>query len=347
MIPQRRRGYFLLAGLTVFLLLLHFKGRELYATPPFELVTGHEALSKTEDGSTQDNVVNEATVERVSAPQSSLSKADRQPWDQLKERFPVQDFIRLPAGKPSQLPKVQYSFPAESEEAKKVRLHRKTAVKKAFERCWSSYRKSAWKQDELMPISGRGNDWFGGWAATLIDSLDTLWIMDMKTEFAEATEAAARVDFSPGTSTQEVVNVFETNIRHLGGLLGAYDLSGDMQLLEKATEVGNMLYAAFDTPNRMPITRWKPEEASKGKPQHADDAILAAELGSFGLEFTRLTQLTGDPKFFDAAQRITNKLHQAQSKTRLPGMFNLVFNGKDMVFDQGGTFKLGAMIDSL
>jgi hypothetical protein len=36
----------------------------------------------------------------------------------------------------------------------------------------------------------------------------------------------------------------------------AYDLSSDIRLLRKAAEVGEMLLVAFDTPNRMPVTRW-------------------------------------------------------------------------------------------
>jgi mannosyl-oligosaccharide alpha-1,2-mannosidase len=342
MILQRKRGYFLLAVLTVVLLLLHFRGRELYAASPLSL---YEARPESEPETAQKDVAIEDPISHVSTPQASLSDADKKPWDQIKEHFPVQDFILLPAGKPAQLPKVQYSFSVESEESKNIRLQRQAAVKTTFERCWMSYRKHAWKKDELMPITARGNDWFGGWGATLIDSLDTLWIMDMKKEFEEAVDAAAQIDFSPGTSTQETINTFETNIRHLGGLLGAYDLSGDKRLLEKAIEVGNMLYAAFDTPNRMPITRWNPLDAARGRQQFADDSILAAELGSFGLEFTRLTQVTGNPKWFDAAQRITKKLYEAQSNTRLPGMFSLVFNGRDMKFAQGGLFKLGSIID--
>ena len=50
--------------------------------------------------------------------------------------------------------------------------------------------------------------------------------------------------------------VFETTIRYLGGLLSAYDLSGNTVLLKKAWELGNILYAAFDTPSRMPVPYW-------------------------------------------------------------------------------------------
>ena len=112
-------------------------------------------------------------------------------------------------------------------------------------------------KDELAPISGNSRNHFGGWAATLVDSLDTLWIMEKTVDFKQAVANVRNIDF---TSTEdEELNTFETTIRYLGGLLAAYDLSDGKYplLLDKALELGHMLYAAFDTPNRMPITRWK------------------------------------------------------------------------------------------
>ena len=64
------------------------------------------------------------------------------------------------------------------------------------------------------------------------------------------------IDFT--TNEDEIINVFETTIRYMGGLLAAYDLSNRKYtiLKTKAVELGNILYTAFDTPNRMPMTRW-------------------------------------------------------------------------------------------
>ncbi|MCV5090917.1 glycoside hydrolase family 47 protein, partial [Escherichia coli] len=50
-------------------------------------------------------------------------------------------------------------------------------------------------KDALLPISGGYKDQFSGWAATLIDSLDTLWIMGFRSEFDEAVAAVAEIDF--------------------------------------------------------------------------------------------------------------------------------------------------------
>jgi mannosyl-oligosaccharide alpha-1,2-mannosidase len=153
------------------------------------------------------------------------------------------------------------------------------------------------------------------------------------------------IDF--GYTSLEHINVFETNIRHLGGLLAAYELSKDERLLAKATEVGEMLYHAFDTPNHMPITRWKMREAGEGKPQVADDRVLLAEIGSMTMEFTRLSQLTGNAKYYDVVTRITRILEEQQEKTKLPGMWPVVVNAKHADFTDDNTFTLNSMADSM
>ena len=81
--------------------------------------------------------------------------------------------------------------------------------------------------------------------------------MDLTDEFEEALEALEHIDFSTTDSIQ--INVFETNIRYLGGLLGAHDLTEGRYpiLLKKATEIADFLYGSFDTRNRMPQSRWE------------------------------------------------------------------------------------------
>lgn len=78
-------------------------------------------------------------------------------------------------------------------------------------------------------------------------------------DYGEAANAAKDIGFS--TTSETFLNIFETTIRYLGGFLGAYDLSEGSYpvLLPKGTEVGDLLYCAFDTPNRMPAPqarRW-------------------------------------------------------------------------------------------
>lgn len=51
------------------------------------------------------------------------------------------------------------------------------------------------------------------------------------------------------------VNLFETTIRLLGGLLAAYHLSGgDALYLTRATDLGQRLLPAFDSPSGIPFS---------------------------------------------------------------------------------------------
>lgn len=177
-------------------------------------------------------------------------------WQKHEDHYPVSSLIPLPTGAPTIIPKIQHAFPPETAAEKKVREERRAAVKESFLHSWFGYKKYAWLKDEVSPKTGYFKVTFGGWAATLIDSLDSLWIMGEVGEFENAIKAVETIDFT--TSEAGTLNLFETTIRYLGGFLGAYDLSGGKYpaLLEKATALGEMLLSAFDTPNRMPMTRW-------------------------------------------------------------------------------------------
>ncbi|KAI9694140.1 MAG: hypothetical protein M1822_003411 [Bathelium mastoideum] len=228
------------------------------------------------------------------------------------------------------------------------RQHRQQRVKEAFQRCWQAYREKAWLKDEFAPVSEGWKNNFGGFGATLVDNLDTLLIMDLNTEFEEAVAAAIGIDFNPASSTLEAINIFETTIRHLGGFLGAYELTEceDKRLLDKAVEIGDMIYKCFDTPNRMPITHCNLLKAAAGELQIAPDDGLLAELASFSMEFTRLSQLTGDMRWFDATQRITDMLDEQQNHTTLPGMWPAKVNARESDVRVGRQYSIGGETDS-
>lgn len=164
--------------------------------------------------------------------------------------------IPFPSGTPADIPKVQHDFAPESDEHRVERRRRLRVVKDSFVHTWNGYKKHAWLQDEVAPLTGGHHNGYGGWGATMVDTLDTLLIMGLDNDFADAVAALEHIDFA--ASQEDTLNVFESTIRYLGGLLSAYDLSeGKFPiLLDKAVELGDMLYFAFDTPNRMPIIRW-------------------------------------------------------------------------------------------
>ncbi|KAK4946407.1 hypothetical protein LTR10_014605 [Elasticomyces elasticus] len=246
-------------------------------------------------------------------------------WSQQREHFPVptQSLIALPSGRPKTLPKIQHDFERESSAAKTDRQRKQSAIRLAFKHAWNGYRNHSMPHDELKPISKGSADPFNGWGATLVDSLDTLWIMGLRDEFEEAIDAVAEIDFK--TSARKDIPLFETTIRYLGGLIAAYDVSSGKYriLLDKAVELAEVLMGAFDTPNRMPIGyyNWAPSYASQ--PHRAGTHTVMSELGSLAMEFTRLAQITKEQKYYDAIARITNALEKWQMQTEIPGLWPL------------------------
>ncbi|KAK3676153.1 hypothetical protein LTR78_003903 [Recurvomyces mirabilis] len=268
-------------------------------------------------------------------------------WRDLPQRHPVDNFTAPPSGPLEHIPKIQHDFAEETPTQRAERQSRLAAVKEAFVHSWEGYKKNAWLQDEVAPISGKSHNGFGGWGATLVDSLDTLWIMGLQKDFAVAVAELRKIDFT--TCSLNEVNVFETTIRYLGGLLSAYDVSGHKYdiLLDKAVELGDMLYGAFDTPNRMPVTRWDWKNSALGGLQEAARFSLLAEVGSLTLEFTRLSQLTGNHKWYDAIARITDLFEDQQNRTKVPGLFATQIDTKNADFTRDVTFSFGGMADSL
>lgn len=107
---------------------------------------------------------------------------------------------------------------------------RQRQVTEAFRHAWKGYREHAWGKDTLKPISQGHEDWLE-LGVTLIDSLDTMYMMGLREEFQEAREwVSASLDLHQ----DKLVNVFETTIRVVGGLLGAYHLSKDTLFKDKA-----------------------------------------------------------------------------------------------------------------
>lgn len=240
-------------------------------------------------------------------------------WTKMPEHFPVPSgsLIPLPKGPPKSIPTIQHKFGTETPEAKKKREDRLRQIKAEMKRAWDAYSLYAFGHDELVPLSKGFADPFGGWGATLVDSLDTLWIMGMKKEFDDAYIGIASIDFT--ITPRHDIPVFETTIRYLGGFLAAYDVSGGHKgnyplLLTKAVELAEVLMGVFDTPNRMPVLyyNWKPAYASQ--PKRASVRAGVAEFGTLSMEFTRLAQLTGEDKYYDAIARITDALDEWQNR---------------------------------
>lgn len=283
---------------------------ELLNPQTLEKYKDHEIVYGEAEGTRLDNL-NEK-LELLPA----ISKLPRTP------KFPVKDVKKLPNIKlhGKKIPKIQANeFPEETPEKNKQRLQRLKFVKEMFLISWNQYKTHAWGKDELKPVSLQAFDPFAGWAATLVDALDTLLIMDLKEEFKEAVNVVKNIDFS--RTFRKDIPMFETTIRYLGGLLASYDLSGEQILLEKAVQLGDNLIGAFDTPNHMPMIYFPWTDSAQNYKFRASETSSFAELGSMLVEFTRLAQITGNNTYFDAVDRVTQAFYKLSPKTAIPYLF--------------------------
>jgi len=182
--------------------------------------------------------------------------------------------------------------------------------------------KYAWGRDELKPISKQGRDNWGGMGVTLVDSLDTLWLMGLRDEFTRARDwVRDHLNFN-GVGT---VSVFETTIRELGGLLAAYDFSKDAVFLDKAVDLGRRLIKAFETSSGIARERVSLRSSQTG-PRSAGGAAVLSELGSLQLEFRFLAEATGDMKFESASMKAFQIMHRHMPKS---GLFPIRVNIAD------------------
>ncbi|XP_070781835.1 mannosyl-oligosaccharide 1,2-alpha-mannosidase IA [Enoplosus armatus] len=181
---------------------------------------------------------------------------------------------------------------------------RRAKVKEMMKHAWGSYRRYAWGSNELRPVSkqGHSSNLFGSIkGATIVDALDTLYIMEMFEEFDTATDWVEKnLDFNVNAE----VSVFEVNIRFVGGLLSAYYLSGKEVFRRKAVELGEKLLPAFKTPTGIPWALLNLKSGiGRNWPWASGGSSILAEYGTLHLEFMHLSKLSGNPEF---AQKVMN-----------------------------------------
>eukprot|EP00850_Spirogloea_muscicola_P014216 SM000100S09443 [mRNA] locus=s100:413575:419018:+ [translate_table: standard] len=212
---------------------------------------------------------------------------------------------------------------------------------------------------EAMPVSKTGDNGFGGLGATIIDSLDTLYIMGLMDEFNKGKEYVihtaqmglkARVTLACGSNhdarmsvlmsggrfdggilggslvlthkngtgcrwiekldfnRQYKASVFETTIRCVGGLIAAYDLSGESVFLKKATMLADRLLPAWDTTKGIPHNML--DLASGHHDNGWAGGSILADCGTEQLEFIALSQRTGNPVYAAKVENVIKQLDE-------------------------------------
>lgn len=210
--------------------------------------------------------------------------------------------------------------------------HLKNETRYLFKHAWSSYMKYGFPADEVRPDTCEPygpdfndvnnivrNDAMGNVSLTILDNLDTLMIMEEWDELEKALEYLKQEQktlFNKDT----VVQVFETTIRSLGGLLSTHLLLTDVTnnnrdlpskydrfkeisdrydgfLLNMAYDLGLKLLPAFKTSTEIPVPRINLAKGVFKVPANLQKETCTSGAASPVLEFTLLSKLSGDPQF--------------------------------------------------
>ncbi|USW49020.1 Putative glycoside hydrolase family 47, six-hairpin glycosidase-like superfamily [Septoria linicola] len=220
------------------------------------------------------------------------------------------------------------------------------AIKEAFLHGWNAYVKYANGYDELRPLTLNGTNNRYGWGLTIVDSIDTAIIMGLTDIVNDMLDFTAQVNF---TTTEfldagEGVQLFETNIRYVGGLLGAYDLlqsgqfgSYDQQkvdaLLSQAIILADKVAYGFNTPTGIPavFVNFTSNEPIVGT--YKDDrtnttfnSTNSASIGTFILEWGRLSDLTGNSTYRELVERANKYLVEPSPAPALKNLIGTQFD---------------------
>ncbi|CAP66683.1 uncharacterized protein PODANS_4_8120 [Podospora anserina S mat+] len=221
---------------------------------------------------------------------------------------------------------------------------RANAVKQAFRISWDGYYKHAFPHDSLRPVSNSFEDDRNGWGASAVDAFSTALIMGEHKIIDQILRYIPDINFN---HTDSEVSLFETTIRYLGGLLSAYDLlTGPLKphfdysthqtslILHQAVRLADNLKVAFDTPTGIPDNDlfFSPPR-KKGSTSNG-----LATAGTLVLEWTRLSDLTGDPQYARLAQKAEKYLLHPKNPAMgepFPGLLGSSLNLDTGLFEDG------------
>lgn len=164
---------------------------------------------------------------------------------------------------------------------------------------WRNYVALAFGHDQIKPVSGGHEEFFAPGhpvGLTIVEALDTLWLMELDDELAQGVDwIRANLRFDIDAPFQ----VFETNIRMVGGLLSGYHCTREPRLLELAADLADRLLPAFTrSPSGVPYRYANLLTGAVSGPE-----TNLAETGTYITEFGALSEWTGDRRYYDAAKR--------------------------------------------
>lgn len=180
---------------------------------------------------------------------------------------------------------------------------------------WRGYTEHAWGYDEVCPVSRRHHDFFAPghtFGLSMVEALDTLYLMG---EDAELTRSCDWIDAHLDPAQNVQVQLFEAVIRLVGGLLAGHLATGRSSLLARARELSDRLLPAFTkSPTGIPYTHVNLRTGAV-----SGTTVPLAEACTNVMEFGLLSDLTGDPRYYDASMRAYRAVISRRSSLGLLG----------------------------
>ncbi|MCG8387981.1 MAG: glycoside hydrolase family 47 protein [Cytophagales bacterium] len=191
-------------------------------------------------------------------------------------------------------------------------------VKSEMLRSWQGYKQYAWGFDVLLPLSKSGYNWYDETLGiSPYDAYSTLKVMGFDKEAHEIEQYALKENWDKDIYVQ----VFEVNIRILGGLLAMYEYTRNPAILEKVKDFGDRILPAFDSPTGIPYhsINLRTGKTAGNKGEGDGTVTNVAQAATYLFEFGILSYYTKDSKYYQAAKRATQAIFERRSEIGLPG----------------------------
>ena len=196
--------------------------------------------------------------------------------------------------------------------SKKMKKEMAQKVVDACRHAWQGYKQYAWGFDDLRPLTKDGRNWYKhSLLMSPVDAWDTFIMLGMKKEADEAKELIfSKLNFDVDNDVQ----VFEITIRLLAALQTAYEMDGDKRFLALAEDLAKRLMPAFNTPTGLP---YRYVHLQTGKTR--DGLNNPAEIGTLMMEFGKLSKITGNNTYYNAAKKAIMYVYEKRSPIGLVG----------------------------
>jgi mannosyl-oligosaccharide alpha-1,2-mannosidase len=165
---------------------------------------------------------------------------------------------------------------------------------------WRNYVELAFGQDQIKPVSGGAESFLlpngSSFGLSIVEALDTLYLMHLDSELEEGVRW---IEKNLHFDIDGEVQVFETNIRLVGGFLAGWLATHNKTLLSLARELADRLLPAFTkSPTGIP---YRFVNLKTGAVR--DSQTFPAEVGTYISEFGTLSRAVDDKRYFDAAKK--------------------------------------------